>query len=267
MKRRRIAFFIGISLLCTACAGADKQKTEISQNQQQEETPKEIMPQVTYSEYSQDYTEEETGTALLSVKENSPVITLDGNEEAQNRINRVFEQQHIRNQSRIDSAFHMADSDYSKLSEEERAQWSCYQYEYLYEETYASAKFLSFRASHKEEPGLKQSYEDVVAYTFYVPEGRLLTLSDIFTDNKEARRIVEPYIRETVTGEEYADYLLEDYESYISDILTEDVFYLNEQGLVIICNADMLTTSEAGVIEISVPYEALKDVMNEQYLP
>lgn len=271
MKRKMIALFIGVCLLCTACTGADKQKTEALQNQQEEQQKEQAVtnevPEIIYSDYSQGLTEEENGTLLLSVEENCPIITLKGNEEAQNRMNRVFEQQHARNEGKIDSDFNTADSDYSGLYEEELGQWSAYKYTYLYEDMYASSKILSIKASQKEELGIEQFYQDVVAYTFYVPEGKLLTLSDIFIDYSGARAIVEQYIRDVVTGEAYAAYLLEDYESYISDILTEDVFYLNEQGLVIICNADMLTTQEAGVIEISVPYEALKDVMNEQYLP
>lgn len=255
MKRKMMALFLGICLLCTACAETDKQKTEIE------------TPEIVYNDYSQELADEDTGTVVLKVKENCPVVTLAGNEEAQNLINRVFEQQHSRNEIKIESDLKTAESDFSGLEEEELKQWSSYCYNYTYENMYTSAKILSMKASQREELGEEQPYQDVVAYTFYVPEGKLLTLSDVFSDMSTARNIVEPYIQETVTSEKYAKYLLEDYESYISDILTEDDFYLNDQGLVIICNVNLLTEYEAGVIEITVPYEALKEVMNEQYLP
>lgn len=59
---------------------------------------------------------------------------------------------------------------------------------------------------------------------------------------------------------------MEDYESFVSDILTEDVFYLNEKGLVVICNPYLVTAYAGGVIEIEVPYEELEEVMNEDYI-
>ena len=77
---------------------------------------------------------------------------------------------------------------------------------------------------------------------------------------------MEKHILETITEEPYKDYLMEDYESYISDILTEDVFYLNEKGLVVICNPYLVTTHAGGTIEIQVPYKELEEVMNELYI-
>ncbi len=77
---------------------------------------------------------------------------------------------------------------------------------------------------------------------------------------------MDQHILDTITSEPYKDYLLEGYESFVSDILREDVFYLNEQGLVVICNPYMVTAYAGGSIEIEVPYEALKDVMNADYI-
>ena len=267
MKQKMIALFLGICLLCTACAGEDKQKTEMETPEKQEENVVEgKVPEVTYADYSQDMTEEESGTLLLKVKENYPQVKLEGNEAAEEMINRVFEQQHAKNEIKIESDLGTAEDDFSGLEEEELEQWNGYCYSYLYEEMYNSSKILSMKASQQEELGTEQPFWDVVAYTFYVPEGKLLTLSDVFSDEKAARTIVEQYIQEKVTSEEYEKYLLDDYESYISDILTEDDFYLNEEGLVVICNVNLLTEQEAGVIEITVPYEALKDVINEEYV-
>lgn len=268
MKQKMIALFLGICLLCTACAGQDKEKTELKTPEKQEENIVEgKAPEVTYADYSKTLTEEESGTLLLQVEENYPQVTLEGNEAAEEMINRVFEQQHAKNEIKIDSDLGTAEDDFSGLGEEELGQWSGYRYSYLYEDMYISSKILSMKASQLEELGTEQPFLDVVAYTFYVPEGKLLTIADVFSDEKAARTIVEQYIQEKVTSEEYEKYLLDDYESYISDILTEDDFYLNEQGLVVICNANLLTEYEAGVIEITVPYEALKDTINEKFLP
>lgn len=262
-----IALFLGICLFCTSCAGEDKQKTQIETPEKQEDNVVEgKVPEVTYADYSKNLTEEESGALLLQVEENYPQVTLEGNELAEEMINRVFEQQHTKNEIKIESDLETAEDDFSSIEEEELGQWSSYHYSYIYEEMYASSKILSMKASQQEELGTEQPFWDVVAYTFYVPEGKLLTLADVFSDEKTARTIVEQYIQEKVTSKEYEKYLLDDYESYISDILTEDDFYLDKEGLVVICNVNLLTEYEAGIIEITVPYEALKDVINEKYV-
>lgn len=268
MKQRMVALLLVICLLCTACAGTDKKNTETETPQGQDEEQQEgqagAVPEISYTDYSQECVDEDTGTVVLKIEENCPVITLPGNEDAQNFMNRAFEQQHAKNEIRQENCFSKADDAFSGLTEGEQGQWSNYRYSYMYETMYASKNILSLKASQVEEMGEEQPYQDVVAYTFYVPEGKLLTLSDVFSDEKAVREIAAQYIQEKVNSPEYAKYLLEDYESYVYDILTEDDFYFNEQGMVIICNPNLLTEYAAGVIEITVPYEALKDVMDEK---
>ena len=60
--------------------------------------------------------------------------------------------------------------------------------------------------------------------------------------------------------------LLDDYEAYVADVMTENTFYFNKKGLVIIFNPYMVTAYAAGTIEVEVPYEELKNVMNEKYI-
>ena len=43
-------------------------------------------------------------------------------------------------------------------------------------------------------------------------------------------------------------------------------FYLNEKGLVVICNPYLVTAYAGGKIEIEVPYQELEEVMNELYV-
>lgn len=284
MKWKLAALCIALSLVCTAC-GAEKNQTPEKEKQETEQNKEEepiegTIPTITYQDYSKEMTQEDTGIPLLQVKENFPVIALKGNEEAQERMNRVFEQQRVKNQSQIESSVQAAEDALETIAQaaedalesreaEERWEWEPCSYEYIYETKYASAKLLSIKAVHTDSTRNTETYQDGTAcsYTFYVPEGKLLTLSEIFSDVKGAKEITEQYIRDKVTGEEYGEYLMDDYESYISDILTEDVFYLEEQGLVVICNPYLLTDYESGIIEIRIPYKALEGVMNETYLP
>ncbi len=294
MKKKILLLGLGICLLFAACSGkkgAEKGnqpdtkqeekkedvtgKTESNDSHSQkdssastEEPGKELSqpPEVTFTDYSQDITDEESGALLLSVAENSPVVSIPENEAAAEKINMAFEQKHTETQTYIEEDTELARSAYQGLSDEEKENWTGYGYGSVYKMIYASTRILSIEAESYQWQGTPHPNTWTSSYCFDATTGKLLSLSDIFTDKAKAGEIVEKHILETITEEPYKDYLMEDYESYISDILTEDVFYLNEKGLVVICNPYLVTTHAGGTIEIQVPYKELEEVMNELYI-
>ncbi len=243
-------------------------KDQASSEQEMEEQGKELtkVPEVTFTDYSQDIQDPDTGALLLAVTENCPVISIPENEAVAERMNMVFQELHENNQAIIQEDIVDAKDAYQALSEEELASWSGYGYGLSYKVMYASTRILSIEAESYEWQGSASPNTWSSSYCFDVTNGTLLYLADIFTDKAEAGKIVEKHILDTITKEPYKDALMEDYQSYVSDILTEDVFYLNEKGLVVICNPNMVTIGAAGVIEIEIPYKELKDVMNERYV-
>ncbi len=252
-------------------ASKDKKKDkkdQASSEQEMEEQGKELtkVPEVTFTDYSQDIQDPDTGALLLAVTENCPVISIPENEAVAERMNMVFQELHENNQAIIQEDIVDAKDAYQALSEEELASWSGYGYGLSYKVMYASTRILSIEAESYEWQGSASPNTWSSSYCFDVTNGTLLYLADIFTDKAEAGKIVEKHILDTITKEPYKDALMEDYQSYVSDILTEDVFYLNEKGLVVICNPNMVTIGAAGVIEIEIPYKELKDVMNERYV-
>lgn len=222
-------------------------------------------PEVTFTDYSRKIEDEDTGALLLSVTENCPVISIPENEAVAEKMNMVFEQQHTTNQVDIEKDAELAKDAYKGLSKEEASAWRGYNYGVSYKVVYASTKILSIESQTYQWQQDSEPNTWTSCYCFDVTTGNLLYLSDIFTDKAKAGKIVEQHILDTITKKPYKDALMEDYESYISDILTEDVFYLNEKGLVVICNPNMVTTDTTGAIEIEVPYKELKDVMKEAY--
>ena len=222
-------------------------------------------PEVTFTDYSREIKDEETGVLLLTVTENCPVVSIPENEVVAEKINMAFEQQHTANQTYIEEDTETARSTYKDLSEEEKASWTGYGYGSAYQIAYASTRILSIKAENYQWQGTPHPNTWTSSYCFDVTTGKLLSLADIFTDKAEAGKIVEQHILDTITADPYKDYLMEDYESYVPDVLTEDVFYLNENGLVVICNPYLVTAYAGGIIEIEVPYEELAGVMNETY--
>lgn len=249
----------------------DKKKDnsdQASSEETMEEQGKELtkVPKVTFTDYSQDIQDPDTGALLLAVTENCPVISIPENETVAERMNMVFQELHANNEANIQEDLEDAKDAYQALSEEESSSWSGYGYGLSYKVVYASTRILSIEAESYEWQGSARPNTWSSTYCFDVTNGTLLYLADIFTDKAAAGKIVEKHILDTITKEPYKDALMEDYESYVSDILTEDVFYLNEKGLVVICNPNMVTIGAAGVIEIEIPYKELKDVMNERYI-
>lgn len=295
MRKKILLLGLGICLLFTACA-EKKSKEKADQpdtNQQKEETSQETekstetesgtkteaesseeenatdltqVPEVTFTDYSQEIADEESGVHLLSVAENSPVVSIPENEAAAEKINMTFEQLHIQNQTNIEEDTKLAKDAYKELSDSEKESWNGYGYGSTHKAVYVSTRILSIEQESYQWQGGAHPNTWTSSYCFDVTTGKLLALADIFTDKAAAQKIVEKHILDTITGDEYKDALMEDYESFVKDILTEDVFYLNEKGLVVICNPYMVTIYAAGTIEIEVPYEELKDVMNEKYI-
>ena len=288
MKKKLLLLGLGICLLFTACSGKnaaentkqqeentdDKEETkkDKEEEKEKEDFPEEAgveltkVPEVTFTDYSKNVTDEESGVLLLSVTENSPVVSIPENEAAAEKINMAFEQKHAETQTYIEEDTELAKSVYEELSEEEKKEWSGYGYGSTYKMVYSSTKILSMEAQSYQWQGTPHPNTWTSAYCFDASTGKLLSLSDIFEDKAAAGKIVEEHILKKITEDPYKDGLMEDYESFVPDVLTEDVFYLNDKGLVVICNPYILTSYASGVIEIEVPYEALKDVMKEEYL-
>ncbi len=297
MKKKLLLLGLGMCLLLTACSGkkaAEEEKQpdtqqeeetetgeaseetgkqeEAGEGSKQEESPKESSieltqpPEVTFDDYSQDIKDEETGTMLLSVMENCPVVSIPENEAAAEKINMAFEQKHMENQSYIEEDADLARSEYQGLSEEEKKDWAGYGYGCTYKMMYASTKVLSIEGQSYQWQGSSHPNTWTNAYCFDAATGKLLTMADIFIDKEKAMELAKKHILEVITQDPYKDALLDDYESFVPDILTEEVFYLGENGLMIICNPYMVTVYAAGVIEVEVPYEELDGILNEAYM-
>lgn len=306
MRKKIFMLGLSICLLATACSSNDVPKDHVSENtedsgnmeensdseskggtgnqEDKENSPKEQpasekekqqnntvqkditkVPEVTFTDYSQNI--EEDGVLMLAVTENCPVITVEESEDIAQRMNMVFEQQHVTNQGEIQRKAEEAKAFYKGLPKEEVSSWGGYGYGMSYKMMYASTKILSIESESYDWQGASQPNKWTSSYCFDVTTGDLLSLVDVFTDEQAVRLIVSEHIKDTITKEPYKDALLDDYESYVDDVMTENTFYLNDKGLVVICNPFMVTGGAAGTIEVEIPYKKIKDRMNPKYVP
>lgn len=110
------------------------------------------------------------------------------------------------------------------------------------------------------------------AYNLDVDGQRILRLEDVLLEDTGAR------LAELVMTEVDAKFahlgeggLFEDYEATIATSMTwgnmTPYWYFNSNGLVIFYNQYELGPYAAGIITVELPYEALADVLNPDYLP
>lgn len=244
----------------------EEENTQASADGQKQAQELSKAPKVTFTDYSQEIRDEESDVLLLSVTENCPVITIEENEDISRKMNMVFEQQHTTNVDEIARKVQEAKDYRKELPQEEAESFTGYGYDMNYKVMYASTKILSIESENYDWQGAVHPNTWTSSYCFDVSTGDLLYLADVFTDEVKARKVVEEHILDTITKEPYKDALLDDYEAYVADVMTENTFYLNEKGLVVICNPYMVTAYAAGTIEVQIPYGELKDAMNEKYI-
>ena len=135
----------------------------------------------------------------------------------------------------------MAKKDYSARTKENKKYWAGYSLSRIYTTGRVDNKVISFIQNNNEYTGGAHPNATRFAQSFNPCTGMRLTLKDITKDEGKAREVIHACILKAVQKEAYKDYLFEDYEAHIKDILTEDTWYFSDQGLVMISNEYIIT--------------------------
>ncbi len=192
---------------------------------------------------------------LLEVQGNLPVVTLPGNKIAEEKINTYYKERKQVNEEVASCYFEDAKEDYEGRTEEEREWWN---EGYGFGETFTlkrlDDKVMSFENviysyTGGAHPGTIKGGE-----SFNVQTGDRLMFSDVVTDEKAAIKYINEMILEQTKDKKYEGYFFEGYEASIKEILTEDTWYLSEEGLVIICNEYLITPHAVGHVDFLIPY-------------
>ncbi|MEG1148321.1 MAG: RsiV family protein, partial [Niameybacter sp.] len=65
---------------------------------------------------------------------------------------------------------------------------------------------------------------------------------------------------------EYKDYFFEDYQQHIKELLTENTWYLSDEGFVIISNEYIISPHVVGILEFTIPYDQFQ-YLKPEYRP
>lgn len=213
-----------------------------------------------FDEKSEEYYAEDT-TLLLTVKEKIPVVEISGNKEASDEINKYIRSFHLQGMS-VEDARKWAEEDYITRG---RDNWYGYEMQTIYLKERADDMVISFLVSSYSYMGGAHGNTVEGALNFDSYTGRRLTLTDVTKDEKAAVREIMKEILEQTKTEKYKDMLFEDYERSIGDLLTEDTWYLAEDGFHIIGNEYIISPHAAGILDFMIPYDKA-DFLKDQYL-
>lgn len=205
----------------------------------------------------------EDGTLLLTVHTALPVVTITDNEAATAAIN-----EYLRNYDLMGVAAEEA-REWAEEDFETRGKDNWYE-GYAMDTSFAAKRqdsaVISFGINAYSYMGGAHPNAVEAGINFNPNTGERLTLADITVDESAARDRIMAYILEEVKRmqAEEEGMFFEDYEENIGDILTEETWYLDKDGLHVIGNEYIISPHAAGILDFVIPYEKA-DFIKEEY--
>ena len=280
MKKRWAAIWIA-GLLAVSLAGCGKKEEPAPETEAAQETTQEAQdsaeaqeqePEPEFAAIVTDTMEQEERDEedylLLTYEYNRVEVTIPGNEEAQNKINDFFVQEEVSYQDTIREYVQFAKEDLEMRKEDPEwmESWAGYSAGREYSIMRADEKVISVVMDCYEFTGGAHPNSGRVAYTFDTQTGEKLSLEAVVKDLDEARSMTTEFLTEKLAEQEQEEGMLfDDYNSYIQDILTDNTWYLDQEGFHIIINEYIVSPHAAGIQEMTMPYDEY-DLVKSEYL-
>lgn len=280
MKKKWAAIWIA-GLLAVSLAGCGKkeepapepetaqetaQETQDSAEVQESEPEPEFAVIVTDTMEQEERDEEDQ--LLLTYQYNRVEVTIPGNDEAQNKINDFFVQEEVSYQDTIREYVQFAREDLEMRKEDPEwlESWVGYSVGREYSIMRADEKIISVVMDCYEYTGGAHPNSVRVAYTFDTQTGEKLSLEAVVKDLDEVQSMTTEFLTEQLAEQEQEEGMLfDDYKSYIQDILTDNTWYLDQEGFHIIINEYIVSPHAAGIQEMTMPYDEY-DLIKSEYL-
>ncbi|OYP01713.1 hypothetical protein CG709_10840, partial [Lachnotalea glycerini] len=195
---------------------------------------------------------------------NLPIVTVEGNDVATEKINAYYKESQKNLEDQIQEYIQYANDDYVNADADRQKYWNGYALGESYQTARVDSSIISIIEDSYEYAGGAHPNSYRTAQNFDTITGELLKLEDIFTDTTKAKEFVNEYLLKLMKDrvEEYGYF--EDYENSVGDILTDDTWYLSDEGLVVICNEYIVSPHAAGIQEFVIPYSEFPYLV-EQY--
>lgn len=234
-----------------------EEKTEDTESTEEESTESRVT--ISYEALPNDRTLED-GTIIVSAFYQRPTVTVEGNEDAAAAIKQEFDSD--------EEAFYIRGDE---LETEAKAYFTegtgevivPYANEVKYTDKRADGRIISFERSNYSNLGGVHGNTYVSGLNFDTRTGARLTLDDIAEDKESFLAAAKEYVLSLCESDAYKNRLMPGYEDYLNDILQDDLWYLDEEGITFIANTDTLAAYAEGTLQFTVPYENLNGLKAE----
>ena len=190
----------------------------------------------------------EDGTVVLKTDRTVPVVTISENEESAAAINEYI------NNTWPDSDEEMLEAAKQAYADLGKENWRAYASGTAFSSERADSEVVSFTVTYYWDMGGAHPNSGRSGLNFRTADGKKLALEDVMVNKEEEVAAIHEILLAETKKEEYAGMLFEGYEESIADILTEDSWYLGEDGFHIIANEYIISPHAAGILDFVVPY-------------
>lgn len=279
MKKKWASVWIA-GLLTLSVAGCGKEEAPVPQTETAQETVQETEENtetqeaereeaefsVTVTDMVEQEERDEEDKLLLTYSYNSVQVTIPENQEAQDKINAFFEEQETAYQDTIQEYIQFAKEDLEMRKDDPELleSWNGYDVGTTYSVMRADDKVVSVVVDGYEYTGGAHPNSMRSAYTFDTQTGEKLSLAAAVRDLDDAQAETTEFLTKKLKEQE--ENLLEDYQNYIQDILTDNTWYLDQEGFHIIINEYIVSPHSTGIQEMVMPYGEY-DILKSEYLP
>lgn len=211
----------------------------------------------------------EDGTVLYRRSYSQPTVTIEGNEEASEKINADI-------QSRID-AFMASEQMYNDAAEFYEVTQS--EEDFIFHEYIESLDYSASRADTSVISFVETTYSDTggahgiyggFGLNYDARTGELIKFAELSDDPDKFYNDTLAYNRELAQTDEYKERMFEEgflgEDEFENVLYADEKWYLSNEGLVFISNPYELGPYAAGMIEFVIPYDELNEMgLKEEY--
>lgn len=205
----------------------------------------------------------EDGTVAMEVYYKNPVVSIPDYIDAQ----KLIQEDLNKRKDDFDISVNELESDARTFVEETKdtgSEMGPYKETVEYETKRADHKVISLLRSEYSYSGGAHGYTLVHGLNYDSSTGNPLTLDDISEDKEVLVECVKNYIYDVCDNGEYKDDVFPDYKPYVDNVVADDLWYLDEDGITFIANAYELGPYAVGTMYFHISYDAL-DGLKEAY--
>ena len=263
----------------TASDDTETAETEDSEASDEEAVAKAASLEISFEKETGEMKSDDGSISYLQYEFNLPKVTSTDNPEAAEQINSYFAQQKEALLSDCNEYYEWAKEDYQtrvdmaqengteEPTEDNFGYYSSTDYTVMRQDD----TVISFREMSTTYTGGAHGNNVIAGVTFDAKTGQRIQLADLLEDEEDGKAQIDQLLlekaqemQEKAIQEEGYGIFFEEYENYIPDVLTEDSWYLTEDGMTIVSNEYLLAPYAAGATYFELPYETC-DFIKEVY--